>query len=119
MDMAYANLGRASLVKGMWSVSGAATEAVLPGVVVPDSHVEFVFHLGQPWRMRREGESSWLRQPKAFVYAQSHGVLRFEGEGHVSLIAFCLSPVVAATVLRRSAVDIWNEFVVFSDLIGA
>jgi len=36
-------------VKGMWSVSGAAEEAVLPGVVAPDSHVEFVFHLGQPF----------------------------------------------------------------------
>jgi AraC-like DNA-binding protein len=119
MDMAFANLGRASLVKGMWSVSGAATDAVLPGVVAPDSHVEFVFHLGQPWRMRRAGESSWLRQPKAFVYAQSHGTLRFEGEGHVSLIAFRLSPVVAASVLGRSAADIWNEPVALSDLMGA
>jgi len=118
MDMAYANLGRTSLVKGMWSVSGAAKDAVLPGVVAPDSHVEFVFHLGQPWRMRREGESSWLRQPEAFVYAQSHGALRFEGEGHVSLIAFRLSPVVAASVLGRSAADIWNEPVALSDLMG-
>lgn len=119
MNMAYANLGCGSLVKGMWSVSGAATEAVLPGVVAPDSHVEFVFHFGQPWRMRREGESLWLRQPKAFVYAQSHGALRFEGEGHVSLIAFRLSPVVAAFVLGCPAADIWNEPVALSDLMGA
>jgi AraC-like DNA-binding protein len=118
MDMAYANLGRASLVKGMWSVSGAATEAVLPGVVAPDSHVEFVFHLGQPWRMRREGESTWLRQPTAFVYAQSHGALRFEGEGQVSLVAFRLSPVVAAAVLGRCPADIWNEPVALGDLVG-
>jgi AraC-like DNA-binding protein len=119
MDMAFANVGRASLVKGMWSVSGSAKDAVLPGVVVPDSHVEFVFHLGQPWRMRREGESSWLRQPTAFVYAQSHGALRFEGEGHVSLLAFRLSPVVAASVLGRSTADIWNVPVALSDLVGA
>jgi hypothetical protein len=88
MDMAYANLGRASLVKGMWSVSGAATEAVLPGVVVPDSHVEFVFHLGQPGACDATVSLRGYDQPKAFVYAQSHGALRFEGEGHVSLIAF-------------------------------
>jgi hypothetical protein len=78
MDMNVAPAARSSLVKGMWSISGAAEEAVLPGVVAPDSHVEFVFHLGQPWRMRREGETSWLDQPEAFVYAQSHGALRFE-----------------------------------------
>jgi AraC-like DNA-binding protein len=119
MDMAYANLRRVSLVKGMWSVSGTAAEAVLPGVVAPDSHVEFVFHLGQPWRMRREGASSWLRQPTAFVYAQSHGALRFEGEGNVSLIAFRLSPVVAASVLGHCPADIWNEPVALGDLVGA
>jgi AraC-like DNA-binding protein len=118
MDMAYANLGRASLVKGMWSVSGAATEAVLPGVVAPDSHVEFVLHLGQPWRMRREGECAWLRQPTAFVYAQGRGALRFEGEGHVSLVAFRLSPVVAASVLGLCPADIWNESVALGDLVG-
>jgi AraC-like DNA-binding protein len=119
MDMAFANLGRTSLVKGMWSVSGAAADAVLPGVVVPDSHVEFVFHLGKPWRMRREGESSWIRQPTAFVYAQSQGALRFEGEGHVSLVAFRLSPIVAASVLGHCTADIWNEPVALGDLVGA
>lgn len=118
MDMAYATIGRASLVKAMWSVSGAAEEAVLPGVVAPDSHVEVVFHLGQPWRMRREGSSAWQMQPTSFVYAQSHGALRFEGKGHVSLIALRLSPVVAATVLGRSPADLWNEPVALRDLIG-
>ena len=118
MDMAFAPVGRSSLVKAMWSVSGAAEEAVLPGVVAPDSHVEFVFHLGQPWRMRREDSSRWLDQPAAFVYAQSHGALRFEGEGYVSLIAFRLSPVVAAAVLGRVPADIWNEPVALRDLIG-
>jgi AraC-like DNA-binding protein len=118
MNMAFADVGRASLVKGMWSVSGVARDAVLPGVVVPDSHVEFVFHFGQAWRMRREGESSWLRQPTAFVCAQSHGALRFEGEGDVSLLAFRLSPVVAASVLGRSTADIWNKPVALGDLVG-
>ncbi len=118
MDMNFTPVGRSSLVKGMWSVSGAAEEAVLPGVVAPDSHVEFVFHLGQARRMRREGSSSWLDQPTAFVYAQSQGALRFEGEGHVSLVAFRLSPVVAAAVLGRGTADIWNEPVALRDLVG-
>jgi len=118
MDMTVATVGRTSLIKGMWFVSGAAEEAVLPGVVAPDSHVEFVFHLGQPWRMRRVGKSSWLDQPKAFVYAQSHGALCFEGEGHVSLVAFRLSPVVAATVLGRPTAEFWNEPVALCDLVG-
>ena len=118
MDMAFATIGRASLVKAMWSVSGAAKEAVLPGVVAPDSHVEVVFHLGQPWRMRREGSSAWQKQPASFVYAQSHGALRFEAEGHVSLIALRLSPVVAMAVLGRSPADLWNEPVALRDLVG-
>jgi AraC-like DNA-binding protein len=118
MDMTVAPVGRASVVKAMWAVSGAAEEAVLPGVVAPDSHVEFVFHLGKPWRMRREGTSSWIDQPRAFVYAQSHGALRFRGDGFVSLVAFRLNPVVAATVLGRPPADFWNEPVALQELVG-
>jgi AraC-like DNA-binding protein len=118
MDMTVAPTGHASLVKAMWAVSGAAEEAVLPGVVAPDSHVEFVFHLGEPWRLRREGSPSWIEQPRAFVYAQSQGALRFRGEGCVSLVAFRLNPVVAATVLSRPPTDLWNEPVSLRELIG-
>jgi AraC-like DNA-binding protein len=118
MDMTVAVTGQGSLVKAMWAVSGSAEEAVLPGVVAPDSHVEFVFHLGAPWRMRREGSPSWIDQPRAFVYAQSQGALRFRGEGYVSSVAFRLSPVVAATVLGRPPTDLWNEPVSLHDLIG-
>jgi AraC-like DNA-binding protein len=118
MDMTVAPAGCASLVKAMWAVSGTAEEAVLPGVVAPDSHVEFVFHLGEPWRMRREGSASWIDQPRAFVYAQSQGALRFRGDGPVSLVAFRLSPVVAAAVLGRPPAGLWNEPVVLRELIG-
>jgi hypothetical protein len=59
LHMAVAPLNRMSLVKAMWSASGNADEAVLPGVIVPDSHVEFVFHLADPWRMRCANEPGW------------------------------------------------------------
>jgi len=119
MDMVVAEPAHSSLVKAVWSVAGPADEAVLPGVVVPDSHVEFVFHLGNPWRMRSEGQTIWKMQPSAFVCAQSHGALRFEGEGNTSLIAFRVSPVVACSILGRPPTDIWNEPVALADLIGS
>jgi hypothetical protein len=102
----------------MWSASGHARETVLPGVVVPDSHVEFVFHLGNTWRMQRAGHSEWTIQPKAFVLAQSHGALRFDGEGEVSVVAFRVSPIVASYPLGRPPNDIWNEPIDLGDLIG-
>lgn len=118
MDMTVAPSDRTSLVKAMWALSGTAEEAVLPGVVAPDSHVEFVFHLGEPWRMRREGSPSWISQPRAFVYAQSHGALRFQGEGPVSMVAFRLNPVVAAVVLGRPPTGLWDEPVALRELVG-
>jgi len=102
----------------MWSASGTASEAVLPGVTVPDSHVEFVFHLGEPWRMRRADEPGWKPQPGAFVLAQSHGALRFTGEGTTSIVAFRVTPVVACAILGRPVHDIWNEAVALRDLVG-
>jgi AraC-like DNA-binding protein len=118
LDMAIAPLSRRSLVKAMWSASGTASEAVLPGVTVPDSHVEFVFHLADPWRMCRTDESGWKPQPLAFVLAQSHGALRFAGEGTTSIAAFRVTPVVACTILGRTVHDIWNEPVALRDLVG-
>jgi len=119
VDMAVAALNRRSLVKSMWSVAGDAHEAVLPGVIAPDSHVEFVFHLGNTWRMRREGQPQWSEQPRAFVYAQTHGALRFDGEGKVSVIAFRVSPIVASSILGRPLSNLWNEPVSLRDLVGA
>lgn len=116
--MAIAPLSGRSLVKAMWSASGAASEAVLPGVTVPDSHIEFVFHLGDPWRMRRTDEQGWKSQPIAFVFAQSHGALRFTGAGTTSIVAFRVTPIVACAILGRPVHDIWNEPVALRDLVG-
>ena len=117
--MTVAPVNRRSLVKAMWSASGNADEAVLPGVIVPDSHVEFVFHLEAPWRMRFANEPAWRPQPSAFVLAQSQGVLRFQGEGLTSIVAFRVTPVVACAILGRPIHDIWNEPVSLRDLVGA
>lgn len=117
--MALAPSSRKSLVKAMWSASGTGTEAVLPGVIVPDSHVEFVFHLEQTWRMRRVDQQEWGPQPSAFVFAQSHGALRFDTDGATSIVAFRVTPVVASAILGRPIHDIWNEPVALRELVGA
>jgi AraC-like DNA-binding protein len=117
--MAIASLSRKSLVQAMWSAAGPAAAAVLPGVTVPDSHVEFVFHLEDPWRMRRVDEHAWQPQPGAFVFAQSRGALRFDGDGMTSIVAFRVTPVVASAILGRPVGDIWNEPVALRDLVGA
>jgi AraC-like DNA-binding protein len=117
--MATAPSNRQPLIKALWAASGTAAEAVLPGVVVPDAHVEFVFHLERPWRMRRVDEAGWQTQPQAFVFAQSHGALRFEGDGATSVIAFRAAPVVACSILGRPVTEIWNQPVALRDLVGA
>lgn len=117
--MATAASHRKSLIKAVWAASGAAAEAVLPGVIAPDAHVEFVFHLERPWRMRRVDESGWRTQPQACVFAQSHGALRFEGHGATSVVAFRAAPLVACSILGRPVSEIWNEPVALRDLIGA
>ena len=117
--MAIATSSRKSLVKAMWSVSGTGSEAVLPGVIVPDSHVEFVFHLKDSWRMRCVDRKEWRLQPSAFVFAQSHGALCFDADGATSIVAFRVTPVVASAILGRPIHDIWNEPVALRELVGS
>jgi AraC-like DNA-binding protein len=109
----------APLVKSIWSIAGDAPLATLPGVVAPDSHVEFVFHLGSPWRMRLADRQRWTGQPDAFIYPQRKGALRFEGTGPVSVIAFRVSPLVATRILKRSLQDYWDVAVPLRELLGA
>jgi AraC-like DNA-binding protein len=119
LDVAIAPSSRKSLVKAMWSASGTGSEAVLPGVIVPDSHVEFVFHLEDTWRMRCVDQQEWRPQPSAFVFAQSHGALRFDADGATSIVAFRVTPVVASVVLGCPIHDIWNEPVALRELVGS
>jgi len=107
------------VIRAVWAAHGTADEAVLPGLVAPDSHVEFVFHLGSPWRMKRLGQPDWTQQPKAFIYGQNRCCLQFTGTGEVSLVAFRVNPVIAATLLRRPMADLWDQCVPLEDLIGS
>ena len=108
----------AELIRAVWAAHGTAEAAVLPGLVAPDSHIEFVFHLGSPWRMKRLGVPEWALQPTAFIYGQNRRCLQFAGTGKVSLVALRVSPVVAATLLGRSLSDLWDQPVPLEDLIG-
>lgn len=107
----------AEVIRAVWAVHGTADEAVLPGLVAPDSHVEFVFHLGSPWRMKRLGHPEWTEHPTAFIYGQNRRCLQFAGTGKVSLVAFRVSPVVATTLLGRSMSELWDQPVPLDDLI--
>jgi AraC-like DNA-binding protein len=109
---------RGGIIRAIWSAAGSAETAVLPGVVAPDAHVEFVFHLGTPWNMQRVGHGGWISQPSAFVYAQHRGGLRFAGTQPTSLIAFRVSPVVASRILNRSLANVWDAPIALEDLIG-
>jgi AraC-like DNA-binding protein len=108
----------ASVVRSMWSLAGSAEEAALPGIIAPDAHVEFVFHLGEQWLEQRISHPGWAMQPAAFVYAASHGALQLQPTGPVCLLAFRVSPVVATRILRRPLADLWDVPVALDALIG-
>jgi AraC-like DNA-binding protein len=119
MDWTRCKAAREGIIRAMWSAAGPPEEAVLPGIVAPDSHVEFVFHLGETWRMQRAGYPDWMPQPAAFVYAQHRGSLRFAATRAVSLVAFRVSPVVASRILNCSLTSAWDTPMALEDLIGA
>ena len=108
----------ASVVRSMWSLAGSAEEAALLGIIAPDAHVEFVFHLGEQWLAQRIGQPGWALQPAAFVYAASQGALQLQPMGPVCLLAFRVSPVVATRILRHSLADLWDVPVALDALIG-
>lgn len=102
----------------MWSLEGRAAETGLEGVIVPDAHVEFVFHLGTVWRMRRCRNPDWVPQPSAFIYAQQRDGVQLQPLGDSSLVAFRVTPVVAARLLDCSIADLWDAPISLEALIG-
>lgn len=108
-----------NLVRAAWSLEGPAEDAVLPGFVVPDCHVEFVFHLDACWSVRQLGTDTWSSQPRAFIYAGDRGCLEFTGTGEVSTVAVRVSPVIATRLLGRGVGDIWNQTLALQDLVGS
>ena len=106
------------VVRSIWGVEADGQNPALPGFIAPDGHVEFVFHSGQPWRMKSVLGSDWILQPAVFVYPQARGCLEFETTVHGSLVAFRVSPIVAAAILRRPLTGLWDRMIPLEDLIG-
>jgi AraC-like DNA-binding protein len=108
-----------NVVRSIWGIEADGTDETLPGLIAPDGHVEFVFHVGAPWRMKSVLASDWELQPAAFVYAQQRGCLQFEESARGSFVAFRVSPVVAAAIVRQPLTELWDRVIALEDLIGA
>lgn len=107
-----------SVVRLIWGVEADGRHDALPGLIAPDGHVEFVFHAGSPWRMKSVLASGWVLQPAAFVYAQQRGCLQLEVTARGSFVAFRVSPIVAAAILRQPLTELWDGVIALEDLIG-
>jgi AraC-like DNA-binding protein len=106
------------LVGAPWSLSCAASVDILPGLIVPDAHVEFVFQTGAPCATRLQGSSSLSPSPAAMIYAQRHGALKLMPTGENAIVAFRTTPAVASVILGRPLVDCWDRPIDLADLIG-
>lgn len=107
------------IVRALWGLEADGRQEALPGLIAPDGHVEFVFHASSPWRMKSVLAPGWVLQPAAFVYAQRRGCLQFDQTAQGSFVAFRVSPVVAAVILRRPLTDLWDRVIALEDLIGS
>src|SRR5215510_4089995 len=94
------------LVQSIWSMELGARNAEMPGLIAPDSHVEFVFHVGGGSEMRRTG-TGWERLPSAMLYAQRTRCVRLRSTGAGCIVAFRTSAVVAGVILRRPMHELW------------
>lgn len=104
------------LVRSPWRMSyhqGCA----LPGVIVPDAHVEFVLQLGAPASTAVQGQAS-RPTPRAMIYAQRHGALTLVSTGANEMLAFRTTPAVATIILRHSLDGCWDRAIDLADLIA-
>ncbi len=87
------------LVDCWWTLEGVAHEQ--PQLILPDGHVELVFHLGhRPWVVAPNGHRD--RQAPALIAGQlSGGTLAFEGS--VCTVGVRLRAAAARVVIRSSA----------------
>ncbi len=93
-------------------------DALIPGLIAPDAHVEFVFHLHAPCAMQREGSSVWELLPQAMLYAQRSACVRLRSTDRGSMVAFRTSAIVASVILRRPIHDLWDQPVALKDVLG-
>jgi AraC-like DNA-binding protein len=106
------------LVQSIWSADLDVADALIPGLIAPDAHVEFVFHLHAPCTMQRAGSSVWELLPQAMLYAQRSACVRLRSTNLGCMIAFRTSAIVASVILRRPIHDLWDQPVALQDVLG-
>ena len=122
MDLAFADLTFQSadlrrLIRSGWIASWPESLESLPGTIVPDAHVEFVFQTGAPCATRAPAGTD-TASPPAMIFAQRHGALRLVPTGANTILAFRTLPAVAAAIVGRPLSDCWDRPIALSDLIG-
>jgi AraC-like DNA-binding protein len=105
------------LVRSPWTMSYGEADA-LPGVIVPDAHVEFVLQTGAPASTILGGEHRASATHCAMIYAQRHGALSLRSTGANEILAFRTTPAVATIILRHSLEGCWDRAIDLADLIG-
>jgi AraC-like DNA-binding protein len=107
-----------ALVQSIWSADFDSPDTLMPGLIAPDAHVEFVFHLGGPSAMLRMGSSTWERLPRAMLYAQRSHCVRLRSTEVGTIVAFRTSAVVAGVILKRPMHELWDQPIALRDLLG-
>ncbi len=107
-----------TLIRSPWTLTYGASVDALPGVIVPDAHVEFVFQTGAPCGTQRRGGAAVSASPRAMIYAQRHGALHLVPRGANAIIAFRTTPAVASVILGGPLADCWDRPIDLVDLIG-
>ncbi len=106
------------LVQSIWSAELDGPETLMPGLIVPDAHVEFVFHLHAPCAMQRAGSLVWELLPQAMLYAQRHACVRLRSTTPSTMVAFRTSAIVASVILSRPMHDLWDQPIALQELLG-
>jgi AraC-like DNA-binding protein len=117
-DLAFATPALRGRVGSPWRMAYDASLELLPGVIVPDAHVEFVFQTGAACATRLAEPASIRTSPRAMIYAQRHGALTLTPTGANAIVAFRTTPAVASVLLGRSLADCWDRPIDLADLIG-
>lgn len=108
-----------TLVQSIWSADLDGPDTLMPGLIAPDAHVEFVFHLGARSAMQRMGTPTWERLPRAMLYGQRSCCVRLRSVDAGSMVAFRTSAVVAGVILGQPMHELWDQPVALRDLCGA
>jgi len=102
--------GIAALVRSPWSMSYGPDVRDIPGIIVPDAHVEFVFQLGHACDLRRL-DGTVLETPRVLMFAQRRGALELVPHGANTLLGFRVAPAVACILVGRPLDDLWDRAV--------